>query len=187
MYKSLVLCLPLCLAVGSDRVQNITSVLSHPSQVSNDAMPVDDPIGFLQECLHRFDAQNIGGYEMVMLKQERLGGQLQPSEEIEVRYRTKPHSVVAQVALKGRSVRPISPCSWRARTRNMLLINPAGIAGRPRQGGGTGTPRRRRRQAIGPLFDEGVRPAEPPCTANAGRLHSSPSAWHPRRCSIWAS
>ena len=100
MYKSLALCLPLCLAVGSDRVQNLNSVLSHPSQVSKDAMPVDDPIGFLKECLRRFDAENYSGYEMIMLKHERLGGQLQPSEEIEVRYRTKPHSVVLKW-LKG--------------------------------------------------------------------------------------
>ena len=70
------LCLVLCLAIGSDRVQTISSVLSHPSQVSKDPMPVDDPIGFLKACIRKFDERNVTGYEMVMLKQERIGGQL---------------------------------------------------------------------------------------------------------------
>lgn len=128
MYKSLILCLPLCLAVGSDRVQNNTSVLSHPSQVSKDAMPVDDPIGFLKECIRRFDERNIAGYEMVMLKQERLGGQLQPSEEIEVFYRTKPHSVLLKW-LKGQR-RANMALYVEGQNKDMILINPAGIAGR---------------------------------------------------------
>jgi Protein of unknown function (DUF1571) len=128
VYKSLAVCLPLCLVVGSDRVQNLNSVLSHPAQVSKDAMPVDDPIGFLKECLRRFDAENISGYEMIMLKQERLGGQLQPSEEIEVRYRTKPHSVVLKW-LKGQRKANIA-LFVEGENKNMLLINPAGIAGR---------------------------------------------------------
>ncbi len=128
MYKSLALCLPLCLAIGSDRVQNLTSVLSHPAQVSKEAMPVDDPVDFLKECLRRFDERNIAGYEMVMLKQERLGGQLQPSEEIEVRYRTKPHSVVLKW-IKGER-KATSAMFVEGENNNMLLIHPAGIAGR---------------------------------------------------------
>jgi hypothetical protein len=128
MYKCLVLCLPLCLAIGSDRVQNVASTLSHPSQVSKDAMPVDDPIGFLKECIRKFDERNVSGYEMIMLKQERLGGQLQPSEEIDVRYRTKPHSVVLKW-LKGQRKANIA-LFVEGENKNMILINPAGIAGR---------------------------------------------------------
>ena len=128
LYIKLALCLPLCLAVASDRVQNITSVLTHPSQVSKDALPIDDPIEFLKACIQKFDEKNVAGYELVMLKQERLSGQLQPSEEIAVSYRTKPHSVVLKW-LKGQRKANIA-LFVEGQNNNMLLINPAGIAGR---------------------------------------------------------
>jgi hypothetical protein len=127
-YIKLALCLPLCLVVASDRVQNIASVLSHPAQVSKEAMPIDDPIDFLKECIRRFDEKNVAGYELVMLKQERLGGQLQPSEEIAVHYKTKPHSVVLKWIKGTRKAN----CALYVEGQNkgMLLINPSGIAGR---------------------------------------------------------
>jgi hypothetical protein len=128
IYLRLAVCLPLCLAIASDRIQNVASVLSHPSQVSKDAMPVDDPIEFLKECIRRFDERHVAGYSLVMLKQERLGGQLQPSEEIAVSYRTKPHSVVLKW-IKGQRK---ANCALfvEGQNNNMLLINPSGIAGR---------------------------------------------------------
>jgi hypothetical protein len=128
VYIKLALCLPLCLAIGSDRVQNIASVLSHPAQVSKEAMPIDDPIGFLKECIRRWDEKHVAGYELTMLKQERLGGQLQPSEEIAVSYRTKPHSVVLKW-IKGARKANIA-LFVEGQNNNMLLINPAGFAGR---------------------------------------------------------
>ncbi len=128
MYIRQSLCLAVCLAIGSDRVQTITSVLSHPSQVSKDPLPVDDPIGFLKACIRKFEERNVSGYEMVMLKQERIGGQLLPSEEIAVSYRVKPHSVILKW-LKGQRRANIA-LFVEGENNNMILINPAGLAGR---------------------------------------------------------
>jgi Protein of unknown function (DUF1571) len=91
-------------------------------------MPVDDPIGFLKACIRKFDERHVQGYEMVMLKQERIGGQLQPSEEIAVSYRTEPHSVVLKW-LKGQRRANIA-LFVEGQNNNQILINPSGIAGR---------------------------------------------------------
>jgi hypothetical protein len=53
----------------------------------------EDPIGFLTECLARYDRE-VKGYRAVMQKQERIGGRLQPKEIINVCFKEKPHSVL---------------------------------------------------------------------------------------------
>jgi Protein of unknown function (DUF1571) len=52
----------------------------------------EDPVAFLQRCLGHYD-QNVRGYRLLMHKQERIGGKLQPREIIEVCFREPPFSV----------------------------------------------------------------------------------------------
>jgi hypothetical protein len=51
-----------------------------------------DPIAFLERCLARYD-RKVRGYRLTMFKQERIGGKLQPQEEIKVAFRERPFGV----------------------------------------------------------------------------------------------
>lgn len=128
MYKTIAICLPLCMAVASDREQTTPPLITHPSQVSTESLPLGDPIAFLKECLNRFERGNVKGYEMRLLKQERINGRLQPSEEIEVHYLRDPHSVVFKW-LKGQR---LTNCALYVEGKNndKVLANPAGLPGK---------------------------------------------------------
>jgi hypothetical protein len=52
----------------------------------------EDPVGFLEECLRRYE-RDVTGYTLTMRKQECLGGQLQRPEVVRVAFREEPHSV----------------------------------------------------------------------------------------------
>src|SRR5207245_4195241 len=53
------------------------------------------PLAFLEKCLERYDRE-VKGYTLTLRKQERLGGELQPREEIKVAYKDDPPSVFFQ-------------------------------------------------------------------------------------------
>src|SRR5690242_11332227 len=79
------LCWPWCLLLGA----GCTSTPPAPlpvvtAPVGREPLPVPDPVDFLQQALERYDRQGIEGYRLVMEKQERIDGKLQPPEEIKV-------------------------------------------------------------------------------------------------------
>jgi hypothetical protein len=67
----------------------------HEAPVATDL----DPIAFLEKCLDKYDRE-VKGYNLIMDKQESIGGRLQKPEEIKVFFREHPFSVSMQW-LKG--------------------------------------------------------------------------------------
>lgn len=104
--RRIILCLPLCLCLGSDRRAEPpalpTAVVradvvkdnggALPTAAEFEKLAKLDPIAFLEAALRRY-AREVKGYTLTMQKQERLGGKLHPTEVIEVRFVEKPHSV----------------------------------------------------------------------------------------------
>lgn len=128
MFKTVLICLPLCLAVASDREQTPPPLISHPSQVSTESLPFGDPIAFLKECIKRFDERHLQGYTLTLLKQERIGTRLQDSEEIKVSYRIKPHSVYFKW-IRGERM-AASALYVEGENGDQMLAHPAGIPGK---------------------------------------------------------
>ena len=127
MYR-FILCLPLCLVQNGGRPE------SPPSEngittgfVSNDPLPVKDPLAFLEKCLERYEEQGIKGYRCTFQKQERIDGKLMPSEETEVYYREKPYSVYMHW-LRGQR-RADSVIYVEGENDDKMLVHPAGVAG----------------------------------------------------------
>jgi len=128
MYRLLVY-LPLCFLLAPAPVEVSPAIEGSLGQAAGEEpLPASDPVAQLQKCLDQFNRQNINGYSLTMHKQERIGGTLQPSEEIEVFYRAKPHSVFMhwlQGARKADSVVYVE-----GENNGNMLVHPAGIAGR---------------------------------------------------------
>ena len=130
MYRIVPL-LPICLLMSPE--QRVVSVgtgarpLAEASEVQ-EPLPTGDPVSFLEECLKRFDAQDYKGFSYIMLKQERINGRLQPSEEIEVFYRSKPRSVLMHW-LKGQR-KADSALHVEGENKGMMLVHPSGLAGK---------------------------------------------------------
>jgi hypothetical protein len=129
MYRLLVF-LPLCfllapmpVALAPAREQPLTETAA-----GEEPLPTGDPVAQLQKCLDHFNEQNIMGYSLIMHKQERIGGVLQPSEEVQVYYRAKPHSVFMHW-LQG-TKRADSVLYIEGANNGNMLVHPSGIAGR---------------------------------------------------------
>jgi hypothetical protein len=71
--------------------------------LSDDGRPLSDaeqmerlarerPVEFVEECLRRY-RRDVHAYALTMTKEERIDGQLQPPEEMEVAFREQPYSV----------------------------------------------------------------------------------------------
>jgi hypothetical protein len=89
----------LCLVIYLSRPEAVPETI-HDVKVSDDKKPaIGDPIAFLEQCLLHYD-RTVKGYSLVMCKQERIGGDLERSEEIQVQFREQPFSVYFQW-LKG--------------------------------------------------------------------------------------
>jgi len=101
-------------------------------------LPVADPVEFLEKCLAEYDRRGIEGYRLVMHKQERLDGQLQPPEVIEVFFRARPYSVTMRWLQGARDVE--RRAVRRGRERWQDAGSPDGV-GRPDQEGGGLRPR----------------------------------------------
>ncbi|HVS34424.1 MAG TPA: DUF1571 domain-containing protein [Gemmataceae bacterium] len=103
--RRLLICLPLCLLMapsgphnaahppGSNLAEVIDDGSALPTQAQMKRLAETDPVAFLEACLRRYDRE-VKGYRCILHKQERLGGVLQPSEEIAVDFREKPFSVL---------------------------------------------------------------------------------------------
>jgi hypothetical protein len=107
-------------------------VASPPEPEANpsiaEPLPDSDPVTFLEKCLARYDRRHIRGYHAYLHKQERINGKLDPPGEIEVWYRTQPHSVFLhwlQGAHGAESVLYVE-----GENGGKLLVHPSGLAGR---------------------------------------------------------
>ncbi|OAI53169.1 hypothetical protein AYO44_16250 [Planctomycetaceae bacterium SCGC AG-212-F19] len=103
----ILLCLPLCLCLGSDRpnvepavpaaaaaradvVKDTGAAL--PSAAEMEKLARTDPVAFLENCIRRC-VREVKGYSLTLQKQENIAGKIQPSEIVQVHFREKPHSV----------------------------------------------------------------------------------------------
>ena len=128
MYR-LLICLPLCLVLAPDRIEVPPSEASPavgPAD-TREPLPAPDPVTFLKKCLERYDQQHIQGYSLIMLKQERIGGRLQPREELQVFFRAQPFSVFMHW-LRGER-RAASVLYVVGENDDKMLVHPAGVAG----------------------------------------------------------
>lgn len=115
MYAQLA-CLPLCLLLAQQ-----------PPAGAQEPLPTGDVITFLNQCVQRYEQQKIQGYSVILHKQERIGGKLQPSEDIESYYRERPYSVFMHW-LHGQR-RAESSLYVEGENGGKMLAKPAGVAG----------------------------------------------------------
>ena len=124
MYSRLA-CLPFCLLLAA---QPPTATQPPGSAAAvQEPLPTGDVIPFLEKCVQRYEQQGIEGYSVVLHKQERLGGKLQPSEDIECSYREKPYSVFMHW-LRGQR-KAESSLYVEGENDGKMLAKPAGVAG----------------------------------------------------------
>jgi hypothetical protein len=124
----LLLCLTLCLLLTPEPSDSIPADEPSASQAATQKpLPVADPLEFLQKCLNRYDEQQIQGYSAILRKQERIGGKLQPSEEIEVFFREQPFSVFMHW-LRGQR-KADRALYVEGENDGKMLAHPTGVAG----------------------------------------------------------
>jgi hypothetical protein len=90
----------------------------------SDPLPDPDPVAFLEKCLRRYDRE-VKGYSLVMQKQERVAGTVQPRETVEVRFREKPFSVCMKWLAGARQAK--AALYVEGENDNNLLVLPAGL------------------------------------------------------------
>lgn len=139
----ILLCLPLCLCLGSDRAHEArparpsVALVAFADEPNNGSLPTQDemsrlaksdPVAFLQAALNRYHRENVHGYTMTMHKQESIGGRLNPQEVIEVSYRAKPHSVFFKWQEGARSAERV--LYVEGQNDDKLLARPSGAVAR---------------------------------------------------------
>jgi hypothetical protein len=100
--RRLLLCLPLCFVLAPDSSTPSSELAAERARPAGDGPLPDnrtmeklartDPIAFLENCLRRSDRE-VKGYHCVLRKQERIKGELQPTEVVDADFREKPFSV----------------------------------------------------------------------------------------------
>jgi len=94
-----------------------------------------DPIAFLENCLRRYHRE-VKGYTCIMQKQERIGDKLLPKEVITTTCREKPFSVLLhwqegqRMADAALFVEGDNQEKDKNGLKSMMLVHPAGVAGR---------------------------------------------------------
>jgi Protein of unknown function (DUF1571) len=111
----------LALALGSCVTR---AKLPLPDDAKMEQLAKTNPIAFFKYCLRRYD-YTVQGYELTFKKQERIGGKLQPSETIAVKFREEPFSVLFEW-LKGERLAK-KTLFVRGENDNKLLVKPAGV------------------------------------------------------------
>jgi hypothetical protein len=128
-------CLPLCLLFLSDSsnrelpASTIFPAVADagkelPSNDDMERLAKNDPIAFLQWCIRRYDRE-VKGYTATLRKQERIDGEIEPSEIIDVAFREDPFSVRMQ--WKEGARRASALVYVKGENRDQLLIRPNGI------------------------------------------------------------
>ncbi len=128
-------CLPLCLLCTSDSsstepppATTFREVADRgnplPSEAEMERLAKNDPIAFLKECIRRYDRE-VKGYTTTLRKQERIDGEIQPSEVIDVSFREQPFSVLMRWKEGARKATAVQYV--KGENRDKLLVRPAGI------------------------------------------------------------
>jgi hypothetical protein len=125
----LLICLPICFVFAPAYPETVSAEAPPLAAAVKDQEPLPDPnpVAFLKKCLERFDQEHIQGYSCILHKQERIGGQLQPSEDIELFVRTQPFSVLMHW-VKGQRLAE-SALYVEGQNDGKMLAHPAGLAG----------------------------------------------------------
>jgi hypothetical protein len=132
----ILLCLPLCLLMGSDRPQ--FAVLAEPKNFKDDggalAKPADlerlakdSPLTVFENCLKRY-SREVKTYRCILQKQEFIDGKLYPTEVMEVCFREEPHSVY--MSWKDGTRRAERVLYVKGENADKMLCRPAGKAAR---------------------------------------------------------
>jgi hypothetical protein len=90
-------------------------------------LPVKDPVAFLEDCLKHFDQQDVKGYRLTLHKHERIGGHLQPPEEVELFVRMRPRSVFMRWRSGARGA--ARALDVEGENDDKILVRPTGLAG----------------------------------------------------------
>jgi len=98
-----------------------------PSGTTREPLPTGDVVRFLEKCVQHYEQLGIQGYSVILHKQERIGGKLQPSEDIECFYREKPYSVFMHWLHGQRKAE--SSLYVEGENGGKMLAKPAGLAG----------------------------------------------------------
>jgi hypothetical protein len=133
--RRLLLCLPVCLMFISglsSREPPSSSTFRDvpdngaplPSEAALERLAKTDPIAFLETCLRRYDRE-VKGYTATLRKQERIDGQLERSELIDVAFREDPFSVLMR--WKSGARRAAATLYVKGENNDQLLVRPAGI------------------------------------------------------------
>jgi hypothetical protein len=93
---------------------------------SSEPLPIKDPVAFLEDCVKRFDQQDIQGYKLTLHKHERIGGQLQPREVIEMFVRMQPRSILMRWLQGAR--RADRALYVEGENDGKILVRPTGLA-----------------------------------------------------------
>jgi hypothetical protein len=106
-----------------------------PNAQEMEKLAKDSPVDFLSNCLRKYQ-RSIKSYHAVFHKQERLSGKLQPSEMIALSFRQEPLSIF----MKWKEGTRLSDSvlyvdgdhqeKVRGQLKSLMLVHPAGLAGR---------------------------------------------------------
>lgn len=94
-----------------------------PTAAEMEKLAKDDPIGFVEACLRRYNRE-VQGYKGVLEKQERVGGTLNDAEVVTIAFREKPHSAL-MIWQKGAGLAERS-MYVEGENNNKLLARPNG-------------------------------------------------------------
>jgi len=133
--RRLLLCLPVCLVfisgLSSREPPGTTSFEDVPdnggplpSEAAMERLAKNDPIAFLEACIRRYDRE-VKGYTAVLRKQERIEGELQRSEVIDIDFREDPFSVLMR--WKEGARRAAAVMYVKGENGDQLLVRPAGV------------------------------------------------------------
>jgi hypothetical protein len=106
-----------------------------PDAPGFEKLAAKDPVAFLETCLRRYQRE-VKGYTCTMQKQERLGDKLQAKEIITATCREKPWSVLfrwqegQRLADAALYVDGENQEKQKTGTKSMMLVHPAGLAGK---------------------------------------------------------
>jgi hypothetical protein len=133
--RRLLLCLAVCLVFISDsssteppRATTFRDVSDNgtalPDADAMERLAKKDPIAFLETCIRRYDRE-VKGYTATLRKQERIEGNLERSELIDVAFREEPFSVLMKWKQGARQATGV--LYVKGQNGDQLLVRPAGL------------------------------------------------------------
>src|SRR5262245_28685808 len=117
--RRLWICLPVCVLVAAQRPE---------TKPPDDPLPEKDPHAFVEKCLQRYDQAGIKGYTCRFIKQERIDGELKPTEKIDVAFRAAPLGVFFDWVEGARKATRVLYAEGE--NDDQMLCRPSGLAGK---------------------------------------------------------